>query len=100
MDINVANLAPDLAKLLGIPPSTMILLLMIITTAANVGARVIPDDAKGWKGALRKVCALIGLYVSSRVTADKTVAEVARAALKAQPIPQIVEAEKAEDAKH
>lgn len=94
MDINIANLAPDIAKLLGLQPSTMILLLFIITQAANLTARAIPEDATGWKGTLRKVCSVVGLYMSSRITPNLTVNDVAKAAAKVPPIPEIAAGEK------
>jgi hypothetical protein len=84
--------------MLGIAPSTMILLLFIITQAANLTARAIPETATGWKGTLRKVCSVVGLYMSSRIAPGVTVNDVAKAAAKVPPIPQIVEAEKVAEA--
>lgn len=79
--MDIANLAPDLARLLGINPATLVLLLWIIVQAANVGARLIPNDATGYLGVLRKICALIGLYVSSRITSGVTVNDTAKAVI-------------------
>ncbi len=91
--MEIANLAPDLAKLIGVQPSTLVLLIMIVTTAANVGARLIPNDATGTLGVVRKVCALIGVYVSSRVTSGLTVNDVTAAAAKTPPIDEKAKAE-------
>lgn len=92
--MDIANLAPDLARLLGIQPSTLVLLIFIVVQLANVGARLIPNDATGFWGGVRKVCALIGLYVSSRVTSGVSVNDVTDAALKTPVIERRVEAGK------
>ena len=84
--MDISNLAPEIAKLFGVQPSTLVLLIMIITTAANAGARLIPSDATGFLGGLRKVCSIVGVYVQNRVTSGVTVTDVAKAALDTQPI--------------
>lgn len=90
--MEIANLAPDLARLLGIQPSTLVLLIFVIVQLANLGARLIPNDATGFWGGVRKVCAFVGLYVSSRVTGGVTVNDVTGAALKTPAIERKVEA--------
>ena len=91
--MDLSNLAPDLGKLLGLQPSTLVLLLFIITTAANAGARLIPADATGFLGVLRKACSIIGVYVQNRVTSGVTVTDVAKAALETPPITAKAQAE-------
>jgi hypothetical protein len=79
------NLVPELAKVTGVPQGTLLLFLFLLVKGANVTARLIPDDATGWKGAVRNVAALIGLYVSSRVTSGVTVTDAAKAAIGVAP---------------
>lgn len=94
--MNIDNIAPQLAQLLGVDPDTLILLIMLVGTIANLGARAIPQTATGFLGGLRKACAVIGLYIPSRIAPGVTVHDVARAAYETPPIPQQVEADKAE----
>lgn len=94
MDLD--NLAPQLAQLIGIDADTMILLIMLVGTAANLGARAIPQTATGFLGLVRKVCAVIGLYLPSKIAPGVSVHDVALAAYETPPIPQQVEADKAE----
>jgi hypothetical protein len=86
-DLNILNLVPDLSKLTGVPQGTLLLAIIVIMKAANIGARVIPDDATGWEGTLRKVCAIVGAYVPTRITSGVTVNDVAKAAWETPPIP-------------
>jgi len=80
------NLVPDLAELIGVQPSTLVLLIFIVTTVANAGARLIPNDAVGFWGWVRKICAFIGVHVSSRVAGGVTMNDIAAAALKTPSI--------------
>jgi hypothetical protein len=68
-----------------VPQGTLLLFLFLLVKGANVTARLIPDDATGWQGTVRKIAALIGLYVSSRVTSGVTVTDAAKAAIGAAP---------------
>jgi hypothetical protein len=97
--VDIGNIAGQLGALFGIQPSTLLLFIMIIGGAANAGARLIPQDAVGFLGSVRKVCAVIGIYIPSRVTSGVSVTDVAQAALKTPPIPQQVDADQAADAK-
>jgi len=89
--MDISNLAPEIAKLLGVQPSTLVLLIMVIGTIANAAARLIPQDATGPLAVVRKIAAVIGVYVPSRVTSGVSVTDVAQAALGAPPIPQNLE---------
>ena len=95
----MTDIVPQIAALIGVNPSTLVLLIFVITTTANAGARLIPDDATGVLGVTRRVCKVIGVYVSSRITAGTTVNDVAKAALATPPIPGKVDAQHEEDAK-
>ena len=94
--IDIVNLLPEVAARLGIAPSSLLFWITVIVTAANALARRIPDDATGVLGAVRTVAGIIGVKVESRLTADATVADVAKAALKTPPITQKVAAERVE----
>ena len=90
MDLNILNLMPDLSKLTGVPQGTLLLLIVIGHLVGKFGARVIPDDATGAMGYLRRACAVIGVENSSRITAGATVKDAARAALTTRDIAQKV----------
>lgn len=95
--MGIGDLAPQIATLLGVTPETLILLIIIVGTVSNLGAKLIPQSATGWLGAVRKVCAVLGAYVPSRIAPGVTVHDVAKAALETPPIPQQVAADKAAD---
>src|SRR5690606_23433152 len=68
---------PNLAALLGIEPSTALLLVGLIIAIANLGGRLIPDDKTGFLGFVREACKLIGLYASNRISSGLTVNKIA-----------------------
>src|SRR3546814_7803216 len=68
---------PDLANLLGVEPSTALLIVCLLIALMNLGGRFIPDDATGWLGFVRKICKLVGLYASNRITSKLTVNKIA-----------------------
>jgi hypothetical protein len=80
--MDISALAPDLGKLLGINPSTLVLLLFIANVAARAATRSIPNDATGFWAFVRQICAIIGVEVSSKITSGVSVADVAAASLK------------------
>lgn len=86
--MDVSNFIPDIARLLGIQPSTLLFLIMVVTTAANAASRRIPDTATGWLGVVRAICTVIGVRVQSRVAPGLTVSDVSKAAL---AVPVIAE---------
>src|SRR3546814_2878672 len=69
----IEDYIPDLAKLLGVEPSTALLIVGLLIALMNLGGRLIPDDATGWLGFVRKICKLVGLYASNRITSKLTV---------------------------
>jgi hypothetical protein len=90
--MDISNLAPDIANLLGVQPSTMLLLLFLLTTAANVVSRLIPDTATGGLLLLKQICSIVGAHVSNRIAPGVTQADVAKAALDTPPIDEKAEA--------
>src|SRR3546814_6754608 len=51
--------------------------LGLLIALMNLGGRLIPDDATGWLGFVRKICKLVGLYASNRITSKLTVNKIA-----------------------
>lgn len=74
----IEDYIPNLAAFLGVEPSTALLLVVTLVALANLGSRLIPDDATGFLGLVRKLCKIIGLYASNRIASGLTVNEVAR----------------------
>ena len=68
---------PDIASMLGVEPSTVLLLVGLIIAIANLGGRLIPDDKTGFLGFVRTACKLIGLYASNRISSGLTVNKIA-----------------------
>ena len=61
------TLIPDFARFLGVHPSTVLFTIMVVSANAHVIAKLIPDDATGWKSYVRQVCKILGLVVSNRI---------------------------------
>ena len=76
--MNIEDYIPNVAAWLGVQPSTVLLLIGLTVAIANLGGRLIPDDATGFWGVVRKLCKVIGLYASNRIASGLTVNEVAR----------------------
>jgi hypothetical protein len=76
----------SIAASLGIDPTTLVLLLGVLVAFCNLAGRVIPDDATGWLGGVRKICKVVGLYVSNRVISGVSVNDTARAVAGASAI--------------
>src|SRR3546814_18300778 len=68
---------PELAKVLVVEPSTCFLFVGLLIALMNLGGRLMPDDATGWLGFVRKMCKLVGLYASNRITSKLTVNKIA-----------------------
>lgn len=82
MDLSgIENLIPNLAAFFNVDPATILLLVTIFVALCNLAGRIIPDDATGVLGTVRKVCKLIGLYASNRVTKGVSVNAVANVLL-------------------
>lgn len=67
-----------LAGALGVDPPTFLLILGVVVAVSNLIGRVIPDDATGVLGLVRKVAKVLGLYLSNRVTGGVSVNDTAR----------------------
>lgn len=87
-----SDFIPMIASHLGLAPATMVFLIFCVNQGAKIIGRLIPNDAIGWQGTLRNLCAIIGADPSSRVTSGVTVQDVAAASLTTPPITEKVEA--------
>ena len=90
--MDFTTIAADVAKFFNLDPSTLLMLIFIITTAANAGSRLIPNDATGTLAVIRKICSFVGVHISSRVTRGITEADVSAAAVATPPIDQKAQA--------
>ena len=75
---DLQDLIPPLAQWLGVEPATLLLFIGIAVAIANLLGRLIPDDATGFLGVVRKLSKVIGLYTSNRIASGITVNEVAK----------------------
>jgi hypothetical protein len=94
---DISNLAPDLAHALGLNPATLVLLIFIVHQGCNLIARAIPNDATGWQGVVRQIAAVVGTYVSNRVTSSASANDILAAAATTPPIPEKVAAASEEE---
>ena len=95
--MDIANFVPEIAKALGIAPSTLLLMIMVMTTLANVASRLIPDTATGGLAIVKQLLSIVGAHVSNRVAPGVTQADVAKAALETPSIPATVARDSALD---
>lgn len=77
-------LADYLVASLGIEPAILMGAFAFLSLGCRLIGKTIPDDATGWKGAARKVCKVVGLYVSNRVTSGVSVTDVSKAVMQAK----------------
>lgn len=80
--MNIEDFIPPIAQMLGVEPATVLLMLGIVVAVANLLGRVIPDDAGGWLGMVRKASKLLGLFVPNRVTSGISVNDTAKAVVR------------------
>lgn len=85
------GILPLVAQMIGVAPSTMLMLVLIVMQIANVTARLIPNTATGTLGTIRQIASIVGVYVSSRVQPGVTIEDVAKAAAKTPTIAAKVE---------
>lgn len=79
MDLSfVESLIPNIAAWLNLDPATVLLLVLLVSVAANVAARLIPDTADGWLGEVRKICKVLGVYAQNRVAPGVKTADVVK----------------------
>lgn len=67
-----------IALRLGIDPATLVLILGVVVAVCNLLGKLIPDSATGWLGTLRKVCKVLGLYITNRLTPTVSAGDVTR----------------------
>jgi hypothetical protein len=79
------SILTTVAGALGISPLTLVLLLGVVVAVCNLVGKLIPDDATGTLGLVRKVCKVLGLYISTRITDGVTVNDTARVVAGIQP---------------
>lgn len=91
MDGIFDGILKTLSGVLGLTPEGVVLFLVVMSAVANLVSRIIPDDATGWKAVIRKIASVVGLYVSNRVTAGVSTADVSLAAVKTPSIAKKVE---------
>lgn len=70
-----------LAAQIGVEPAVLVLVGGMIVSFANLTSRLIPDDAIGMLGIMRKVCRVVGLYASNRVTGNVSANDILRGAV-------------------
>lgn len=66
---------------LGLTPTTLLILLGVASVVFNIIGRLIPDDAEGFLGFVRKLSKVLGLYVSNRISGGLSVNDAARVAV-------------------
>lgn len=77
MDLSgIEYFIPNIAAYFNVDPATILMLVGAICTIANVLSRVIPDDAIGFWGVVRKIASILGVYVSNRVSTGITTNDV------------------------
>lgn len=79
MDLSlIQDYIPDIARWLNVSPATVLLLVTLVVTVANVTGRLIPDDKGGVMGVLRVISKIIGLVVANRVVGKVTPNDAAK----------------------
>lgn len=81
------TVADQAFKLWGLHGTSLIVTLLLISFVCQTVGKIIPEDATGWKGVVRKVCKVVGIYVSNRITSGVSTADVARATLSTGAVP-------------
>lgn len=62
---------------LGIDGGSALSLILLTSLVSNFLYRLIPDDATGWRGAIKPILRVVGLYASNRLTAGISVNDIA-----------------------
>ncbi len=73
------------AQALGVEPATMAVVIPLVVLGLNLLGRAIPDDATGWKGVVRKIAKLGGLYLSNRISSGVSVNQVTKVVAGLEP---------------
>lgn len=67
-----------LEKHTGIESSSWVMFFTFVVFISNFVSRRIPDDATGWKKAVKEVTKFIGLYTPNKLTKDTTATDILR----------------------
>jgi len=78
MESLVKSIADAAFDLWGIKGTSLLTTLLVISMFSQLGARLIPDDAVGWKAKVKMILSVIGLYASNRISAGISVSDVTR----------------------
>lgn len=79
--MDIINFLPQIAAQLGVAPSTLLFWLWAFTIGSNALARLIPSDAVGTLGVIRKIATITGVYISNRITSGIKADDVQKAAI-------------------
>lgn len=77
------QLINGLASVFGVEDATLVAVLVLLAALANLVSRLIPDDSTGWLAVVRKVAAVLGLYVPNRISRNTTSRDAEKVALEA-----------------
>lgn len=70
---------------------TLLATFAALSIVARLIGNLIPDDEVGWRGTVRKVAKVLGLYVSNRITAGVSTNDVAKVLVGSNPSPKAQE---------
>lgn len=77
MDLSfIEHLIPDVAGWLNVEPATLVALIGFVLGACNLAGRLIPDDAEGVLGWVRRICKFLGVCASNRVSSGVKTSDV------------------------
>lgn len=65
-------------QLIGLKGTSLLVVLIITSMVCQVISRLIPDDATGWRKAVKTIAGVVGLHVANRITTGITIQDVAR----------------------
>lgn len=69
------------AAVAGVPATTVLAGFAVTSLFCRVVGKAIPDDQKGFLGGVRRVCKVVGLYNSNRITKQVSVEDVTKATI-------------------
>lgn len=72
------ELIPHFAENLGIEPSTLLSILIVVSVIGNITGRLIPDDKGGAVGVIRDIAKFLGGYVQNRVSTGVKTGDVVK----------------------
>jgi len=98
MDALLVSAKGFAVAVLGLEGTSLLVLLIFVSMICQVVARLIPEDATGWRNVVRVIASIVGLHVANRITGGVTVSDIAnefikrRDGKKPQTEPEIAEA--------